>query len=111
MDVGSYYSKIGFAGDVKPRLITRSVLESVAENCGDSVINYQSSKFPIRFGIIHSFEYWAMLIRCLAKRHLGVDIEGKNLMLVYPTLASRAQKEDMTKVAFEVLKVNGFYIA
>ena len=73
MDVGSYYSKIGFAGDDKPRLITRSVYSSSTGTCGSEALQQTDHKSPVNHAEIEDFEIWEKMVLCLVKK-LNVNL-------------------------------------
>ena len=92
MDIGSFSSKIGFAGDDQPRLVTRSLYSIASGKCGDEALQYTDRKSPVAHGFVTDFELWEKLALCLASK-LGVSFEGNNLLITEVPLNPKANRE------------------
>jgi len=133
IDVGTGYTKMGYAGNVEPSHIIPSAIatkpnvgggvsggyvgghrgEDLDFFIGDDAFlnkNYDV-KYPLRHGIVEDWDLMERFMsRCIYK-HLRADPEEHFFMLTEPPLNTPENREYLAEMMFESFNVPGMYIA
>ncbi|XP_043286252.1 actin-related protein 3 [Venturia canescens] len=133
IDVGTGYTKLGFAGNRDPQLIIPSAIAlketaKVGDNSArrvtkgvedlDFYIGNEafeatgySVKYPVRHGLV---EDWDLMERFLGQcifKYLRAEPEDHHFLLTEPPLNTPENREYMAEIMFESFNVPGLYIA
>lgn len=112
IDTGSGLTKVGFAGDKAPRFSFPSVVAKKDNQfvVGEEALKIAGHNRPIAHGIVTNFDQWTAIVKH-AYKLLGVNSEGSAVLFTEAPLNPKANREKMTTIAFEELKVANMYVA
>lgn len=123
LDNGSDMCKAGFGGDDAPRAVFPSVVgrsrhQGVMRPKGTYVGDEAQSKreilslnYPIKNGIVSNWDDMEEIWRHTFCKELRVAPENHPVLITEPPLNPKSNRETITNIMFENLKVPGMYIA
>lgn len=132
IDVGTGFTKVGFAGNSDPLYILPSVLGSRATTAtvgsratkqgideldfeiGDASLQNSKQYPPERFidhGLVTNWDLMEKYYEQIFWRYLRVNPEDQNIMITEPPLNTPENREYLAEVMFETFNVPGLYIA
>ncbi|CAK8673625.1 unnamed protein product [Clavelina lepadiformis] len=129
VDVGTGYSKLGFAGNTEPQFIIPSciavkesarVSNKVARGVDDLDFfigdeaqekpNY-SVKWPVRHGIVEDWDLMEKFMEQIIFKYLRSEPEDHHFLMTEPPLNTPENREYLAEIMFESFNVPGLYIA
>ncbi len=115
VDMGSCFTKAGFAGDSEPLLYFPTVVGYPEYPVGDkdyliggkAIENYDISKlvFPIRYGMVYDFGGWETIIKYIIEE-LRIQPERQTIVYIYRFLQPR---DTIIRVAEELFEEYNFH--
>eukprot|EP01147_Barroeca_monosierra_P007436 gene7436-9784_t len=127
VDVGTGYTKMGFAGNSEPSFIFPSAIgvketvnKSVAQGVDDldfyigddamSTPGY-ATKYPVRHGIVDDWDLMEKFYEQTIFKYLRAEPEDHYFLLTEPPLNPPENREYLAEIMFESFNVPGLYIA
>ncbi|EGD75252.1 hypothetical protein PTSG_12505 [Salpingoeca rosetta] len=127
IDVGTGYTKMGFAGNSEPSYIFPSAI-GVKENVGrgmaqgvddldfyigDEAMNTPgyATKYPVRHGIVEDWDLMEKFYEQAIFKYLRAEPEDHYFLLTEPPLNPPENREYLAEIMFESFNVPGMYIA
>lgn len=129
VDVGTGYTKLGFAGNSEPQFIFQSQI-GVRESAGlgskaykglddldfligDDATNqpHYATKWPLRHGIIEDWDLYERFMEQIIFKYLRAEPEDHYFLLTEPPLNPPENREYLAEIMFESFNVPGMYIA
>ncbi|KAK0177045.1 hypothetical protein PV327_002979 [Microctonus hyperodae] len=133
IDVGTGYTKLGFAGNRDPQLTIPSAIAiketaKVGDNSArrvtkgvedlDFYIGYEafnspgySVKYPVRHGLVEDWDLMERFLQQCIFKYLKAEPEDHHFLLTEPPLNTPENREYMAEIMFESFNVPGLYIA
>lgn len=132
IDVGTGYTKVGFAGNSDPLYILPSVLGPRAPPTGSTIVKKKegvdeldfligdeclqnSKQYPLeRFidhGLVTNWDLMEKFYEQIYWKYLRVNPEDQNIMITEPPLNTPENREYLAEIMFETFNVPGLYIA
>ncbi|XP_008553890.1 actin-related protein 3 [Microplitis mediator] len=133
IDVGTGYTKLGFAGNRDPQLTFPSAIAiketaKVGDNSArrvtkgvedlDFYIGYEafnspgySIKYPVRHGLVEDWDLMERFLQQCIFKYLRAEPEDHYFLLTEPPLNTPENREYMAEIMFESFNVPGLYIA
>eukprot|EP00045_Choanoeca_perplexa_P003568 m.31971 g.31971 ORF g.31971 m.31971 type:complete len:413 (-) comp12114_c0_seq1:1249-2487(-) len=127
VDVGTGYTKMGFAGNEEPSYIEPSAIavkeriggtskdgiEDLDFYIGDSAMNASgySTKYPVRHGIVEDWDLMEKFMEQVIFKYLRAEPEDHYFLLTEPPLNTPENREYTAEIMFESFNVPGLYIA
>jgi len=117
LDIGSVYSKVGFAGDDAPKHVFPTIMATNQKEpgtlVGNEAIDYEqtpdwSCSNPVEYGYPGDYEDMEQVYR-FAVAQLGVEPKDQPILMVYPYTIFRTHQEELTEIMFECLEASGLY--
>ncbi|KAH7827564.1 actin-related protein, unidentified [Monocercomonoides exilis] len=125
IDLGASLTKSGFSGKFVPSTVTPSLIgrykqsdpfeESIGTDtliAGSEALEKQGLlrlSYPSEHGSIPDFENYEYLLSTIFSNELSVDPDGRNVMLVEPTIFTKQTKMKLVQFFFEKLNVKNLY--
>lgn len=129
VDIGTGYSKLGFAGNTEPQFIQPSCIAvkeqakvgtKVAKGVDDLDFflgddaqdkpNY-SIKWPVRHGIVEDWDLMEKYMEQVIFKYLRAEPEDHHFLMTEPPLNTPENREYLAEIMFESFNVPGLYIA
>jgi len=128
VDVGTGYTKLGFAGNTEPQFIFPSQvgiresanvggkvyqgLDDLDFHIGNEAVrpNY-ASKWPLRHGIIEDWDLYERFMEQIIFKYLRAEPEDHYFLLTEPPMNPPENREYLAEIMFESFNVPGMYIA
>ncbi len=127
VDIGTGYTKVGFAGEEEPRSVFATVVgypkfESVFPESETYGLEYYVGReaihmkgvlklvWPLRHGIISDWKAWEKIIHHIFYRELRVNPQEQPVLLTEAPLTPRENRERMAEILFESFGVPALYI-
>ena len=133
LDIGTGYSKLGFAGNKEPQWIIPSAIavketakigdqastrvgkgvEDLDFYIGDEALNATgySVKYPVRQGMVEDWDLMEKFIGQSIFKYLRCEPEDHYFLLTEPPLNTPENREYTAEIMFETFNVPGLYIA
>eukprot|EP00043_Microstomoeca_roanoka_P001376 m.32336 g.32336 ORF g.32336 m.32336 type:complete len:412 (-) comp10780_c0_seq1:693-1928(-) len=127
VDVGTGYTKLGFAGNSEPSHIFPSAIgvkESVGRTTaqgvddldfyiGDDAMNTPgyATKYPVRHGIVEDWDLMEKFLEQTIFKYLRAEPEDHYFLMTEPPLNPPENREYLAEIMFESFNVPGLYIA
>lgn len=126
VDVGTGYTKMGFAGNEEPSYIQPSAIavrerlgghsngiDDLDFHIGDSAINCSgyATKYPVRHGIVEDWDLMEKYMEQVIFKYLRAEPEDHYFLLTEPPLNTPENREYTAEIMFESFNVPGLYIA
>ncbi|XP_063986396.1 actin-related protein 3 [Diachasmimorpha longicaudata] len=133
IDVGTGYTKLGFAGNRDPQLTIPSAIAiketaKVGDNSArrvtkgvedlDFYIGYEafnspgySIKYPVRHGLVEDWDLMERFLQQCIFKYLKAEPEDHHFLLTEPPLNTPENREYLAEIMFESFNVPGLYIA
>lgn len=129
VDVGTGYTKMGFAGNTEPQYIVPSAIavqekkkigskaaqgvEDLDFHIGDEAMNATgySVKYPVRHGIVEDWDLMEKFMEQTIFKYLRAEPEDHYFLLTEPPLNTPENREYTAEIMFESFNVPGLYIA
>eukprot|EP00051_Salpingoeca_urceolata_P009854 m.119740 g.119740 ORF g.119740 m.119740 type:complete len:413 (-) comp16479_c0_seq1:96-1334(-) len=127
VDVGTGYTKIGYAGNTEPQFIfpsTIAVKENVGKvgvrgvddldfHIGDEAMDKPgyATKYPVRHGIVDDWDLMEKFMEQVIFKYLRAEPEDHYFLLTEPPLNTPENREYTAEIMFESFNVPGLYIA
>lgn len=133
IDVGTGYTKLGFAGNKEPQFIipsaiaiketakvgdqsTRRMTKAVEDLdffIGDEAFEATgySVKYPVRHGLVEDWDLMERYIEQCIFKYLRAEPEDHHFLLTEPPLNTPENREYLAEIMFESFNVPGLYIA
>ncbi|EDQ89073.1 uncharacterized protein MONBRDRAFT_37166 [Monosiga brevicollis MX1] len=124
VDVGTGYTKLGFAGNDQPSYIMPSTIavrekapptgiEDLDFHIGDeaSSASGYSVKYPVRHGIVEDWDLMEKFMEQVIFKYLRAEPEDHYFLLTEPPLNTPENREYTAEIMFESFNVPGLYIA
>ena len=95
MDIGSYSTKVGYAGEDAPIYTERTAVIKKSDGslvCGDEALKFSGYVNPISHGIIVNFDAWEQLFRCICNK-LNIETTNNAFLLTETPLNPKANRE------------------
>lgn len=116
MDIGSGYTKVGYAGTEKPQEVFPTILASYEDNyhAGNEILeqlkqNEVHYERPVNRGVIINRTDIEQLL-AYSFQELEADPDDNSLLISEPPLVSTLMREKLTEVVFETLGCPSFYL-
>lgn len=121
-DIGSYQSRVGFAGNEDPAAVFPTVVgrrkfqNALAGISEDKVmVGYDASPErgvteivePVKHGLVTDFGAWTSIVRHAADVKLGVDVRDFFTIFSAPIRSPHANEQKMAEILFEEFHVKG----
>lgn len=129
VDVGTGYTKLGFAGNTEPQFIMPSCIavkesakignkihkgvDDLDFHIGDEASdkpNY-SVKWPVRHGIVEDWDLMERFVEQIIFKYLRAEPEDHYFLMTEPPLNTPENREYLAEIMFESFNVPGLYIA
>jgi len=128
VDVGTGYTKLGYAGNTEPQFIFPSQvgiresanvggkvyqgLDDLDFHIGNEAVrpNY-ASKWPLRHGIIEDWDLYERFMEQIIFKYLRAEPEDHYFLLTEPPMNPPENREYLAEIMFESFNVPGMYIA
>ncbi|BDA48561.1 Actin-related protein 3 [Coccomyxa sp. Obi] len=128
MDNGSGYTKMGFSGNAAPNFVVPtaiSLASSVRKAAGPASCSVDSNiligeealsqhahsvHYPIRHGVVKSWDHMERFWQQSIHRYLRVDSEDHNFILTEPPMNPPENRETAAEIMFETFNVPGLCI-
>lgn len=129
VDVGTGYTKMGFAGNTEPQYIFPSALgvketakvgareargvEDLDFFIGDEAFTHPgyATKYPVRHGIVEDWDLMEKFMEQAIFKYLRAEPEDHYFLLTEPPLNTPENREYTAEIMFESFNVPGLYIA
>ncbi len=128
IDMGTGYTKVGFAGEEWPRSIFPSVVgypkyEVVMPEAEAYALEYYVGReaihmrgvmrlvWPIRHGIVTDWKSWEKIIHHIFYKELRVNPQEHPLLITEAPLAPKENRIKMAEILFETFGVPALYVA
>ncbi|XP_076764366.1 actin-related protein 3 [Xylocopa sonorina] len=133
IDVGTGYTKLGFAGNKEPQLIIPSAIaiketakvgdnnarritkgvEDLDAYIGDEAFEATgySVKYPVRHGLVEDWDLMEKFLQQCIFKYLRAEPEDHYFLLTEPPLNTPENREYTAEIMFESFNVPGLYIA
>lgn len=133
IDVGTGYTKLGFAGNKEPQFIipsaiaiketakvgdqsTRRMTKAVEDLdffIGDEAFDATgyAVKYPVRHGLVEDWDLMERYIEQCIFKYLRAEPEDHHFLLTEPPLNTPENREYLAEIMFESFNVPGLYIA
>ncbi|EGC32974.1 hypothetical protein DICPUDRAFT_88965 [Dictyostelium purpureum] len=124
IDIGSYYIKVGYSNEDRPRLIVPSTigrprfLDLSRDLCdkphyiGSEAISKKgilALKYPIEYGVVSNWDDMEKILVYIFNE-LNVNTEEYSVIIAQSPIDTNKNKEEITKVMFETFNVQNLYI-
>lgn len=121
-DIGSYNSRVGFAGNEEPAAIFPTVVgrrkfqNALAGISEDRImVGYDASPErgvtelvePVQHGLVTDFGAWSSIVRHAVDVKLGVDVRDFFTIFSAPIRSPHANEQKMAEILFEEFQVKG----
>ncbi|MGQ4891890.1 MAG: actin, cytoplasmic 2 [Candidatus Njordarchaeia archaeon] len=127
VDIGTGYTKVGFAGEDVPRSVFATVVgypkfEAVFPESEAYGLEYYVGReaihmkgvlrliWPLRHGIITDWKAWEKIIHHIFYRELRVNPQEQPLLITEAPLTPKENREKMAEILFESFGVPGLYV-
>merc|ERR1712168_439029 len=129
IDVGTGYSKLGYAGNKEPQFIIPSAI-AVKESAkvgtnltrgvedldffiGDEAMDSKgyAVKYPVRHGQVEDWDLMEKYMEQIIFKHLRAEPEDHHFLMTEPPLNTPENREYLAEIMFESFNVPGLYIA
>jgi len=127
VDVGTGYTKMGFAGNSEPSYIFPSAIavkerigqagakgiEDLDFYIGDDAMNATgyATKYPVRHGLVEDWDLMEKFMEQTIFKYLRAEPEDHYFLLTEPPLNTPENREYTAEIMFESFNVPGLYIA
>merc|ERR1719339_390262 len=132
IDVGTGYTKMGYAGNKEPQFIMPSAIavketakagderratrgmEDLDFHIGDEAMNVGNPyavKYPVRHGLVEDWDLMEKFLEHCIFRYLRAEPEDHYFLLTEPPLNTPENREYTAEIMFESFNVPGLYIA
>lgn len=129
VDVGTGYTKLGFAGNSEPQYIFPSAIavkeqakigggtvkgvEDLDFHIGDEAMDQPgyATKYPVRHGIVEDWDLMERFMEQIIFKYLRAEPEDHYFLLTEPPLNTPENREYTAEIMFESFNVPGLYIA
>jgi actin-related protein 3 len=129
VDVGTGYTKLGFAGNSEPQYIFPSAIavkeaaktgataakgvEDLDFFIGDEAVDAvgYACKYPVRHGIVEDWDLMECYMEQVIFKYLRAEPEDHAFLLTEPPLNTPENREYTAEIMFESFNVPGLYIA
>ncbi|CAB4067794.1 ACTR3 [Lepeophtheirus salmonis] len=134
VDIGTGYSKIGFAGNKEPQFVffpsaiavketakvgdeaTRRLATGVEDldfYIGDEALNATgyAVKYPVRHGVVEDWDLMEKFMEQCIFKYLRAEPEDHHFLLTEPPLNTPENREYTAEIMFESFNIPGLYIA
>ncbi len=121
IDMGSGFTKVGFAGEKSPRAVFPTVvgrpkaatgLKTVY--VGDEALSGGEAldlRNPVKFGVVNNSDDFEKLIEYVFSTALKIEKEKQPVLLTESPLTPKANREKITQIMFESHCCTAFYLA
>eukprot|EP00096_Caligus_rogercresseyi_P001528 TRINITY_DN1249_c0_g1_i1.p1 TRINITY_DN1249_c0_g1~~TRINITY_DN1249_c0_g1_i1.p1 ORF type:complete len:413 (+),score=109.54 TRINITY_DN1249_c0_g1_i1:169-1407(+) len=133
VDVGTGYSKIGFAGNKEPQFVIPSAIavketakvgddatrrlatgvEDLDFYIGDEALaaTGYAVKYPVRHGVVEDWDLMEKFMEQVIFKYLRAEPEDHHFLLTEPPLNTPENREYTAEIMFESFNIPGLYIA
>eukprot|EP00056_Hartaetosiga_gracilis_P000169 m.36555 g.36555 ORF g.36555 m.36555 type:complete len:412 (+) comp10097_c0_seq2:198-1433(+) len=126
VDVGTGYTKLGFAGNSEPAFIFPSAIgvrETIGRSTrgvedldfyiGDDAMNTPgyATKYPVRHGVVEDWDLMEKYMEQAIFKYLRAEPEDHYFLMTEPPLNTPENREYTAEIMFESFNVPGLYIA
>eukprot|EP00048_Salpingoeca_helianthica_P014474 m.221864 g.221864 ORF g.221864 m.221864 type:complete len:415 (+) comp15904_c0_seq1:60-1304(+) len=129
VDVGTGYTKLGYAGNSEPQFIFPSAIavkdvpkigavapkgvEDLDFYIGDEAIDQPgyATRYPVRHGIIEDWDLMEKFMEQVIFKYLRAEPEDHYFLMTEPPLNTPENREYLAEIMFESFNVPGLYIA
>nr|ACO12306.1 Actin-related protein 3 [Lepeophtheirus salmonis] len=133
VNIGTGYSKIGFAGNKEPQFVFPSAIavketakvgdeatrrlatgvEDLDFYIGDEALNATgcAAKYPVRHGVVEDWDLMEKFMEQCIFKYLRAEPEDHHFLLTEPPLNTPENREYTAEIMFESFNIPGLYIA